>query len=50
MAVNKTENAMTQEEYQKIIDAYKKQNPSKYEAKKDELEAKLKALPKKSSK
>ena len=46
MAVNKTDKAMTQAEYKQIIDAYKKQNPAKYEAKKEELEAKLKALPK----
>lgn len=35
---------MSQADFKKIIEAYKEQNPVKYELKKDELEAKLKAL------
>lgn len=36
--------AMTKKEFQKVIDAYKIQNPVKYERKKVALEAKLKLL------
>lgn len=43
MAIN-VNPVMTAEEYQKIIDAYKKQSPLKYEAKKEYFEAKLKTL------
>lgn len=31
-------------EFLKLIEVYKKQNPEKYEAKKDRLEAKLRSL------
>lgn len=36
--------ATTKKEFQALIEAYKAQNPKKYEAKKERLEAKLKAM------
>lgn len=44
MAINKEDKPMTQADFKKIIEAYKEQNPEKYKVKKDELDAKLKAL------
>ena len=36
--------AYTKKQYEALMDAYKKENPAKYEAKKSELEAKLAKL------
>ena len=44
MAVNNTKGAMTAAQLEDIIAKYKEQNPTKYEVKKEALEAKLKAL------
>lgn len=43
MAISKDQ-PMSATEYKKLIEAYKEQNPAKYELKKEALEAKLKAL------
>lgn len=42
--VESTGGAYTKAEFAKLIENYKKQNPAKYELKKEALEAKLKTL------
>jgi len=43
-AVKKTTNSPEKVAFQKLIDSYKKQNPKKYELKKEQFEKKLQSL------
>lgn len=42
--INKVEESKTKQEYAQLIEAYKKQNPVKYAAKKAELEKRLASM------